>query len=89
MSRGDYIQFKPLKDSSILMREGMPLPSQKSNYLGDSSHELLYKLVKTDGKLIRTVLEANGFNSTEGHDWNILWCCQSLKPYMYEGLNDY
>jgi hypothetical protein len=44
--------------------------------------------MKTDGKLIRALLENNGFMQTEGHDWNVLWSCQSMKPFMYEGLND-
>ena len=49
----------------------------------------MYKLVKSDTRLIKSVLETNGFNQTEGHDWNILWTSQSLKPYMYENLNKY
>jgi len=49
---------------------------------------LLFKLVKTDGKVLKAILETNGFLQTEGHDWNILWSCQSLKPFIYEGLND-
>lgn len=51
-----------------------------SNFLDQTHHDLLYKLIKTDGKLIRAVLENNGFLQTESnHDWNILWTCQSLK----------
>jgi len=44
-------------------------------FLDQSHHDLLFKLIKTDGKLIRAVLETNGFMQTEAHDWNILWTC--------------
>ena len=57
-------------------------------FLDQGHHELLFKLIKTDGKLIRAVLETNGFLQTEAHDWNILWTCQSLKLNQYEGLNE-
>ena len=50
---------------------------------------MLFKLIKTDGRLIRAVLENNGFLQTESnHDWNILWTCQSLKLNQYEGLSE-
>ena len=35
--------------------------------------EMLFKMVKADAKLVKSVLETNGFGQTEGHDWNILW----------------
>lgn len=38
--------------------------------------------------MLRAVFEGNGFMQTEGHDWNVLWACQSQKPCMYEGLNE-
>lgn len=78
------------------MREGVSTVVNYQKNVGVSGngiensnqHELLYKLVKTDGKLIRSVLECNGFYQTEGHDWSILWACQSMKPFMYDGLNE-
>ncbi len=39
------------------------------------THELMYKVLKADVKLVRSVLEANNFVHTDGHDWNILWTC--------------
>ena len=74
----------------------MPIPAfQKqvtqtatAGFLEQGTHDLLFKLVKTDGKLIRAILENNGFAHTEAHDWNILWSCQSLKLNQYEGLNE-
>lgn len=52
-------------------------------------YELLYKLLKTESKLVRSTLEAGGFHYTEGHDWNMMWINTSSKPYVYEGLNEY
>lgn len=37
----------------------------------------------------RSLLEANNFNFTESHEWNILWSSSSCKSYLYEGLNEY
>jgi hypothetical protein len=38
---------------------------------------------------VRSLLEANGFRYTEGHDWNVLWASSSCKAYLYEGLNEH
>jgi hypothetical protein len=51
--------------------------------------ELLYKILKGDTKLVRSLLEANGFSFTESHEWNLLWASSSCKQYLYEGLNEY
>ena len=50
---------------------------------------LLYKVYKTESKLVRTTLEYNGFMNTDGHDWNIMWLSSSAKPYLYQGLNEF
>ena len=55
----------------------------------NENRELLYKLVKSDTKLIKAMLETRGFHQTEAHDWNILWSCGNTKPYIYEGLNEF
>lgn len=59
----------------------------KSSY--GEQHELLYKLLKAEGRLVRSVLEAHGFVHTDSHDWNVLWTCITCKPYLYEGLNEW
>lgn len=41
--------------------------------------EFLYKILKGDTKLVRSLLEANGFSFTESHEWNILWASSSCK----------
>lgn len=46
-------------------------------------------MLRFDNKLVRSVLEVNGFTHTESHEWNILWSSSSCKSYLYEGLNEY
>lgn len=50
---------------------------------------LQYKILKSEARLVQSVLEANGFSSTEGHNWNIIWSNGHAKPYVYEGVNAY
>jgi tubulin polyglutamylase TTLL5 len=38
---------------------------------------------------VRSILEANYFKHTEGHDWNVLWSSGNCKLYLYEGLNEW
>ena len=71
-----------------MIKEGAPqIAYSKSSYL--EQHDLQYKMLKADGRLIRSVLENHGFVLTDGHDWNVLWTCSSCKPYLYEGLNEF
>jgi hypothetical protein len=50
---------------------------------------MLYKILRGDTKLVRSLLEANHFKYTDAHDWNVLWSSSSCKAYLYEGLNEY
>lgn len=50
---------------------------------------MYFKLVRCEAKLLRAVLENNGFQQTETHDWNLLWSSQSYKPYIYDNMNEY
>lgn len=53
----------------------------------DSS--LQYKILKSDAKLIQVVLEVNGMRMTDSHSWNVIWCNNHFKPYVYDGINPY
>ena len=53
------------------------------------TNELLYKIFRGETKLVRSLLEANGFVYTESHDWNVLWSNSNCKSYLYEGLNEF
>lgn len=50
---------------------------------------MLYKILKGETRLVRSVLEANNFTLTESHEWNLCWSTSSCKSYMYEGLNEF
>lgn len=50
---------------------------------------MLYKFLKSDSKLVKNILEGNGFIPTDRHDWNVLWTNTSGKAYLYEGLNEH
>jgi len=60
----------------------------QKNYHIESS-ELLYKTLRFDNKLLKSMLEVNGFGYTESHEWNVLWGTSNCKSYLYEGLNEY
>jgi len=46
-------------------------------------------MVRFDNKLVRSLIEFQGFQSTDSHEWNILWCSSSCKSYQYKGLNEF
>ena len=83
----DLLWFKNIKESQLVTTTATG-PSYSKSYHWDQT-ELLYKLLKCDAKLVRTVLETNGFRYTESHDWNVLWMTSSANSYVYEGLNEY
>jgi tubulin polyglutamylase TTLL5 len=89
---GERVNFQVIEKSQLLMNA--PPTSTYGHYQrGGSSHidncELLYKILKGDTKLVRSVCELNGMNFTESHEWNLLWATSSCKTYLYEGLNEY
>lgn len=74
-------------------REDDDEPTERAQYktVGHrkQSGPLLYKMCKTESRLIRRVLEHHGFQETEGSDWNLMWMGVHLKPYMMQGMNKY
>ena len=50
---------------------------------------MLYRIFKTDARLVRSILDLSGFSATDSHDWNILWVGSSAQNYLYEGLNEF
>ncbi|OMJ73556.1 hypothetical protein SteCoe_27720 [Stentor coeruleus] len=61
-----------------------PNPHTKSM---SSSTQLLYKTIKAEAKLVRSILENSGFIHTDSHTWNLLWSGIALQEYIYEDLN--
>ena len=71
-----------------LVKGGPPQnSSSKGNYLHQS--DLLYRVFKTDARLVRSVLENAGFAHTDSHNWNLMWLGTNAQSYLYEGLNEY
>jgi hypothetical protein len=90
MNSADCIKFKPITQSQLLN----DLPPTQSFSNGpkpgyEKSNELLYKILRGDTKLVRSLFEANNFRFSDSHDWNILWSSSSCKSFLYEGLNEY
>ena len=83
----EFITFKNIKENQLVTHSQPFTGYQKSYHIENS--ELLYKMLRFDNKLVRSVLEANSFSHTESHEWNILWSSSSCKSYLYEGLNEY
>ena len=67
----------------------IPAQGYAKSYNLHENNELLYKIFRGETKLIRSMLEGNGFVYTESHEWNVLWSNSSCKSYLYEGLNEY
>ena len=90
----ENVDFKNIEKNQLLMNA--PPTSTYGHHQGKGGGgyhidncELLYKILKGDTKLVRSLCEANGFTYTESHEWNILWSSSSCKSYLYEGLNEY
>lgn len=52
-----------------------------------ANSELFYKFVKSDVKIVKTVLESAGLIPTTSHDWSILWSCGAPNNFFYQNLN--
>ena len=52
-----------------------------------ANSELFYKFVKSDVKVVKTVLDNAGLVHTTGHDWSILWSCGAPNNFFYQNLN--
>jgi len=81
------LHFKNLSDKAMQSGQ-IPYNGYCKNYHIENS-ELLYKLIRFENKLLRSLLEQQGFSNTESHEWNLLWSSQSCKSYQYESLNEY
>lgn len=81
------ITFAPVAENQIV-KDNIALSTYtKGNFL--QTKELLYRVLKTDARLVRSVLEVSGFGYTDSHDWNLLWLGCAPQTYLYEGLNEY
>lgn len=64
----------------------------KDSYLrliGEHYH-MSYKIVRTDSRLVRSILTAHGFHEVHPNstDYNLMWTGSHLKPYLLRSLTD-
>eukprot|EP00743_Colponemidia_sp_Colp-15_P008256 GILK01008960.1.p1 GENE.GILK01008960.1~~GILK01008960.1.p1 ORF type:complete len:1151 (-),score=218.57 GILK01008960.1:197-3385(-) len=75
---GRFLHFVPFVGS---MSKGPPVPADTGLY---------YRINHGDGRLVRWILENNGFREISGgSDWMFLWTGGSIKPYMFQTLTRY
>lgn len=86
-SRPSLVAFSPITEEQL--SKDPPQPSMYSKGGIYQTRDLLYRIFKTDSRLVRSILENSGFAPTDSHDWNILWVGSSAQMYLYEGLNEY
>ncbi|XP_025907602.1 tubulin polyglutamylase TTLL5 isoform X1 [Nothoprocta perdicaria] len=57
--------------------------------VGERYH-LSYKIVRTDSRLVRSILTAHGFREVHPNssDYNLMWTGSHLKPYLLRSLTD-
>ncbi|XP_063189568.1 tubulin polyglutamylase TTLL5 isoform X3 [Chroicocephalus ridibundus] len=57
--------------------------------IGERYH-LSYKIVRTDSRLVRSILTAHGFHEVPptSSDYNLMWTGSHLKPYLLRSLTD-
>jgi len=72
-----------VKFSSQQSKEGS---ARTSPFAGQE--RLLYRLYKSEGKLVKSILEQAGFVGTDGNDWNCLWAGAAPPPDLFVGLTD-
>ena len=84
--KSHIIKFFPVNEKQ-LVRDSVSLSTYSRSNTAQSK-QLLYRVIKTDGKIVRSILELSGFTYTESHDWNVLWLGCAPQLYIYEGLNE-
>ena len=50
-----------------------PSESLQSLSKAHPTADLLYKFLKTDSRLVKSILENSGLRPTDSHDWNVMW----------------
>ncbi|XP_077966117.1 tubulin polyglutamylase TTLL5-like isoform X3 [Styela clava] len=76
-----FIMFRP---ESLIARD------KRLKSIGEKYH-LAYKMVKTESKLVRSVLSTYGFHEVHPNspDFNLMWTGAHLKPFSLRTLQDF
>ncbi|OMJ75309.1 hypothetical protein SteCoe_25584 [Stentor coeruleus] len=81
------IVFNPVTECQLVKDPLMFSAFTKGNF--NQSKDLLYRVYKTEGKLVRSILELAGFSYTDSHDWNLLWLGCPPQLFFYDGLYEH
>lgn len=81
------LKFFPVNEDQLVKDSISFSTYNKGNFM--QNRDLLYRVLKTDGKIVRSILELCNFSYTDSHDWNILWLGCAPQQYLYEGLNEH
>ena len=85
-TRPGLVRFQPVRESQLVK------DLTAGSVYGKASHvkgqELVYKLYRSDCRLVRSTLELAGFTPTESHEWNVMWAGCAPQLFHYEGLHD-
>jgi tubulin polyglutamylase TTLL5 len=87
LDKPPLIRFEPVTEGQLVKESLFFTAYTKTAYL--QPQELVYRLYKTEGRLVRSILELSGFSYTDSHDWNLMWLGAIPQLYLYEGLNEY
>ncbi|XP_076816779.1 tubulin polyglutamylase TTLL5-like isoform X3 [Clavelina lepadiformis] len=70
--------------------ESLITKDRKLKAIGEKYH-LAYKMVKTESKLVRSVLSAYGFHEVHPNsaEFNLMWTGAHLKPFSLRSLQDF
>lgn len=79
--RTAFIMFRP---ESLISKD------KRLKAIGEKYH-LAYKMVKTESKLVRSVLSTYGFHEVHPNspDFNLMWTGAHLKPFSLRSLQDF
>ena len=64
------INFSPVNENQLVKDTIAFSTYAKGSFL--QTKELVYRILKTDARLVRSILEQSGFGYTDSHNWNFL-----------------
>ncbi|XP_078263150.1 tubulin polyglutamylase TTLL5 [Rhinoraja longicauda] len=74
----------------VFYTDGIVTKESSLRLIGERYH-LAYKIVRTESRLVRTILTVHGFHEVHpnSNDFNLMWTGSHLKPYLLRTLLDF
>ncbi|XP_059816270.1 tubulin polyglutamylase TTLL5 isoform X3 [Hypanus sabinus] len=74
----------------VFYADGIVTKDSSLRLIGERYH-LAYKIVRTESRLVRSILTAHGFHEVHPNsdDFNLMWSGSHLKPYLLRSLLDF